>query len=285
VKPGGFAGNILYVNLTDRQIEKEKLDADLAEKFIGGLGICIKLASDRIEPGVDAFSPGNAVVIGAGPLVGTNLPASSRVYAVTKLPANGAVGWCGGGGVTFGCMLKNAGYDHIVIEGQADRPVYLLIQDDRVEIRDAGSLWGKGIEETCTQLWREHGSPGGVIAIGQAGENLVRFAMAYIDRLSTIGRGGLGAVMGAKGLKAVFVQGSRGVQVADEKGYRELSSGILKTIRNFPQLKEWQELGLLKTFPLVPRELYLKLRKRRIACVSCPVGDKEIIALPDGLTP
>lgn len=279
---GGFAGNILYINLTDGQVRKEEIDADQARKFIGGLGLCVKLAADRMAPGVDALSPANPVVIGAGPFVGTNLPASSRVYAVTRLPASGTVGWCGGGGATFGYLLKNAGYDHIVIEGQSDHPVYIKIRDDEVEIRDAGPLWGKNIDDTCAELWREHGSPGGIIAIGQAGENRVSFAMAYIDRLSSMGRGGFGAVLGAKKLKAVFVQGSRGVRVADEKRYRKLSGDIFKSVRNFPYLKEWQELGLVKSFPFVPTDLYLEMRKRRVACVSCPIGDKEIIDVGGG---
>jgi aldehyde:ferredoxin oxidoreductase len=268
--------------LTDGQVRKERLDDALAGKFIGGLGICVKLAGDLIKPGTSPYSPENPVVIGAGPFVGTNLPGSSRVFAVTKFPSSGTVGWCGGGGMTFGCQLKNSGYDHIVLEGRADRPVYLKITDGRVEICDAGPLWGKGVEETCRALWSEHGRPGGIISIGQAGENLVSFSLAFVDRVSTIGRGGLGAVMGSKRLKAIFVRGSQGVKVADEKSYRKLSGDLFRRIRNYPYLKEWQELGLIKSLPIVPRELYLQIRKRRISCVSCPIGDKEIIEMPDG---
>ncbi len=279
---GGFAGKVLYVDLTRGDIRQEPLDSALAQKFIGGLGLTVKLAYDQISPGSDPLSPDNPIVLGAGPLVGTSLPATSRVYAVTKLPSSGTIGWCGGGGVNFGCQLKNAGYDHVVIEGRADRPVFLKIIDNRVEIDDARSLWGSGVEESCEALWKAVGRPAGVLSIGQAGENRVSFSMAYIDRFSTIGRGGFGAVMGSKNLKAIVVKGSRGIKVANRKSYKALSEALFQRIREYPYLKEWQDLGLLKSLPLIPREVYEKIKKRRIACVSCPIGDKDVVEIPDG---
>jgi aldehyde:ferredoxin oxidoreductase len=278
----GFAGGVLYIDLRRRQIRREPLDPALAEAFIGGLGLTIKLAYDRIKPGTDALLPDNPLVFGAGPLVGTTLPATSRVYGVTKLPATGTIGWCGGGGANFGCMLKNAGYDHVVIEGRADRPVFLKIIDHDVEICEAGHLWGKGVEASCEALWGAMGRPLGVISIGQAGENLVSCSMAYVDRFSTIGRGGLGAVMGSKNLKAIVARGSRGVRVADRRTYKILSKALLKKIREYPYLKECQDLGLIKSLPLVPKETYDEIKKRRVACVSCPIGDKDVVEIPDG---
>ena len=133
----GYAGTILYVDLTKGEIKKQPLESEQARSFIGGMGVCVKLAYDLIKPGIDPFSPENPVIIGVGPLVGTNIPGSSRVACVTKLPVNGAVGWGNGGGMNFGCMLKHAGYDHIVIQGRASKPVYLKIFDDDVEICDA----------------------------------------------------------------------------------------------------------------------------------------------------
>lgn len=279
---GGFAGKVLYVDLTKGKIRQEPLNSTLARKFIGGLGLTVKLAYDQISPGSDPLSPDNPIVLGAGPLVGTGLPATSRVYAVTKLPASGTIGWCGGGGVNFGCQFKNAGYDHVVIEGRAAQPVFLKIIDDRVEISDAHSLWGSGVEEACEALWKAVGRPAGVLSIGQAGENLVSFSMAYIDRFSTLGRGGFGAVMGSKNLKAIVVKGSRGIKVADRENYKALSEALLQRIREYPYLKEWQDLGLLKSLPLIPREVYENVKKRRIACVSCPIGDKDVVEIPDG---
>jgi aldehyde:ferredoxin oxidoreductase len=279
---GGFAGEVLYVDLTSGEIKKAPLDPALAEKFIGGLGITVKLAYDNITPGTEALSPDNPVVLGAGPLVGTSLPATSRIYAVTKFPASNTIGWCGGGGVNFGCQLKNAGYDHIVIKGRAEKPVFLKIIDDSVEILDASSLWGKGIEETCEALWKDYPQPSGAVSIGPAGESLVPYSMAFIDRLSTLGRGGFGAVMGSKNLKAIVVQGSRGIEVADRKRYKALSEELLQRIREYKYLKEWQDLGLVKSLPLVPRDTYRRIKKRRLACVSCPIGDKDVVEIPDG---
>ncbi|MBW1642448.1 MAG: hypothetical protein JRJ76_06385 [Deltaproteobacteria bacterium] len=279
---GGFAGYILHINLTDKTVERTPLDLGLAENYIGGLGITLKLAYDTIQPGVDPLGPDNTIVLGAGPLVGTDLPATSRVFAVTKLPSSGTIGWCGAGGFNFGCELKNAGYDHIIISGKAQNPVYLKIIDDDVQICDAHNLWGMGVAETCEAFWKDYERPLGVLSIGRAGENKVAFSMAFIDRISTLGRGGFGAVMGAKNLKAIMVKGKRGIDVADRKRYRALRKPFLENIRQYPYLKEWQSLGMLKSFPIVPVETYERIKKRRLACVSCPVGCKDIIEIPDG---
>ena len=279
---GGFAGRVLYVDLTEGKTRQEELDPGLAEEYIGGLGLTLRLAYDRIRPGCGALSPENPIVLGAGPLVGTNLPSTSRVYSVSKLPTSGTIGWCGAGGVNFGYLLKNAGYDHVVIEGRAERPVYLKIVDDQVEILPAGSLWGTSVDGTCEALWEEFGRPAGVLSIGQAGENMVPFSMAYVDRMATLGRGGFGAVMGSKNLKAVMVRGSRGIQVADRKRYKALAREFLKKIHDYPYLKNMQDLGLVKSFPIIPIETYRLIKKRRAACVSCPIGCKDVVEIQDG---
>jgi len=282
MKIGGFAGNVLDVDLTKGEIKQNRLDDALAEKFIGGFGLCLKFAYDRIRPGTEALSADNPVILGAGPLVGTNLPSSSRVYAVTKLPTSNTIGWCGAGGVNFGYLLKNAGFDHVVIEGKSDHPVYLKILNDQVEICDAEALWGKDVEETYLILRESVKMPAGIISIGQAGENRVTFSMAFIDRMATLGRGGFGAVMGSKNLKAIVVNGDQGIRVADRKRYDALSKSFFQRIKEYRHLKEWQDLGLLKSFPLVPVETYKKIKKRRIACVSCPIGCKDVVEIQDG---
>lgn len=279
---GGFAGNILNVDLSNNEVQHEPLNQDWARQFIGGLGLTLRIAYDRIKPGVDALSPDNTIVLGAGPLVGTNLPASSRVFAVSKLPTSGTIGWCGAGGVTFGCMFKYAGLDNIVITGRAEKPVYLYVTDEKVELRDASDLWGGTVEEACDALWEKHGSECGVLSIGRAGENQVTFSMAFVNRLSTMGRGGLGAVFGSKNLKAVVVSGSKGLAVADRKRYRKLLKGMMENIRAYPYLKEWQDLGMIKSFPFISREMYDGVKVRRIACVSCPSGCKDLVRIPDG---
>jgi aldehyde:ferredoxin oxidoreductase len=279
---GGFAGTVLVVDLTDGVITREPLDPELARDFIGGLGLTVKLAYENLRPGTDALAPENPIVLGAGALVGTDLPATSRLFSITKLPTSGTIGWCGAGGVTFACMLKNAGYDHVVIKGKADRPVYLEIVDDQVALRDASALWGLGVGATCEAIWKDHGRPTGVLSIGQAGEKLARFSMAYVDRIATLGRGGFGAVMGAKNLKAVVARGTRGVSVSDRKGYKALRNEIFERMRTYPHLKEWQEMGLINSFPFVEKETYLNIKKRRVACVSCPIGCKDVVEIRDG---
>ena len=279
---GGFAGRILHVNLSEKRAWSVPLDPALAKDYIGGLGMCIRLAADHIPLGVDPLAPESVFVLGAGPLVGTDLPSSSRMYAVAKLPASNTVGWCGAGGYTFGAQLKYAGYDHIIVSGKADTPVFISINDDRVDILKADALWGMGVDETCESLSSTSDAPTGVIAIGPAGENMSAIAMAFVDRISTLGRGGFGAVMGAKNLKAIVVKGTGGVLAANQKRFNTLSRSIFNSIREYPYLKEWQDLGMLKAFPMVPADVYKRMKLRRTACVSCPVGCKEVVRIPDG---
>ncbi len=279
---GGFAGRILHVNLSEKRAWSVPLDPALAKDYIGGLGMCIRLAADHIPLGVDPLAPESVFVLGAGPLVGTDLPSSSRMYAVAKLPASNTVGWCGAGGYTFGAQLKYAGYDHIIVSGKADTPVFISINDDRVDIRKADALWGMGVDETCESLSSTSDAPTGVMAIGPAGENMSVIAMAFVDRISTLGRGGFGAVMGAKNLKAIVVKGSGGVLAADRKRFNTLSRSIFNSIREYPYLKEWQDLGMLKSFPMVSADMYKRMKLRRTACVSCSVGCKEVVRIPNG---
>jgi len=279
---GGYAGNILHVDLTKNEVHKEPVAPELAKTFIGGLGFSVKLAYDHIKPGIEPLSPENTIIIGAGPLVGTIAPGSSRIYAAAKFPINNAIAWAGAGGMTFGAMLKNAGYDNVVIKGRASRPVYLKIFDDDVEICDAGELWGKGVEETSQQLWTKFSWPAGIIAIGQAGENSVKFAMSFVDNASTLGRGGFGAVMGSKNLKAIIVKGTKGVRVSHPRKFMKLVDGLFQRIKRWEHLDEWHEFGFWLGLPVVPKEMYYELNKRRLSCIGCPIGDKDVVEIKKG---
>jgi len=279
---GGYAGNILYVDLTKNEAHKEPVAPGLAKAFIGGLGFSVKLAYEHIKPGIEPLSPENTIIIGAGPLVGTIAPGSSRIYAAAKLPINNAIGWAGGGGMTFGAMLKNAGYDNVVIKGRASRPVYLKIFDDDVEICDAGDLWGKGVEETSEQLWTKFSWPTGIITIGQAGENSVKFAMSFVDNASTLGRGGFGAVMGSKNLKALIVKGTKGVRVSHPRKFMKLVDGLFQRVKGWERLDEWHEFGFWLGLPVVPKEMFYELNKDRLSCISCPIGDKDVVEIKKG---
>ena len=268
MKLGGFAGEILKINLADNSIEKEEIEHETAKKYIGGLGYNIKLAYDLFNPSVKPFDPRNQLIIGVGSLVGTFAPGSSRVFATTKMPANNLIGWCGGGGMRFGSNLKYSGYDHVVINGKAKKPIYLKIIDDDIEICSADRLWGLGIDETSEKLYQKHGSSSGVISIGQAGENNIKFSIAMIDRASTFGRGGIGAVFGSKNLKAIVTKGSKGIGIHDKKRFKNICDGLFKRIRNYPLLKDWQKYGLLMSLPGVSPEVYekeLNLSPRKIS--------------------
>ena len=278
----GYMGAVLHVNLTTRHIEKRPLELEMAKQYIGGLGLNFRLGYDLIKPGIDPLSPENPILIGAGPLVGTIVPGSSRVYTLTKLPTSGGWGWGGGGGLEFGCMLKNAGYDHVIIEGQSEHPVYLKIFDDDVEICDARSLWGLGTGETVDALREKYPRPLGVAAIGPSGENQVKFSMAFIDKLGTLGRGGLAAVMGSKNLKAIVAKGTQDLKVADRKEFRKLFTGLYDRIRKYPGLKSAHKLGFLNFMPAIPEEAYMKIKKARLACVGCPIGDKDLLQATEG---
>ena len=195
----GYAGSILRVDLSRGEIEREPLPPELVDKFLGGLGINLKLYRREATPLSDPLSPANPLVLGAGPLVGTEVPGATKLVATTKSPlfsrggghfVDGAV--CGG---RLGVQLKRSGYDHVVLVGRADHPVYLSVEDGRAELLDASHLWGRDTYESTDLLLREH--PGaGVAVIGRAGERMVRFAMAIVDRVATLGRFGVGAVMG-----------------------------------------------------------------------------------------
>jgi len=292
----GYTGNILKIDLTVDKISIIKQNVDNIKQFIGGLGINTKLVADLIKPKIDPLSSENVIIIGVGPLVGTITPGASRTVGSTKFPATGAIAYsCGS--MSFGFNLKHSGFDHIIISGKAEDPIYLVILNEHIELIDASDIWGKDIVESTNFLQKKY-SESGVIAIGQAGENLVYGSLALIDKTSTFGRGGLGAVMGSKNLKAIVTKGSRGISIANPKEFNQLYKKLFERIRKYPQRESWHELGMLRSLPVgmilkasgqhkkarqCSERVYLKkLKKRRIACPSCPMGDKDILELQEG---
>lgn len=246
----GYAGNILKVDLTTGKVERQPLDLDLARRFIGSCGLNYRMAYDLMRPGSDPLSPESPIMIGAGPLIGTMAPGSGQVQATIKFPHPGSednryyVASASGGSRHFGVMMKCAGYDNLLIEGKSDRPVYLKVFDDDVEICDASDLWGKkDIFETTDELVARHGRCG-VIAIGAAGENLVRFALSMMDNRSTLGRNGLGALMGSKNLKAIVTRGSKGVRIADSRRFMRTVHEIRQVVAESPHYQAFHKLAL-----------------------------------------
>jgi len=211
-KYGGYIGQLLRVNLTNKGITKEPLREDWARDFVGGVGLSARILYDELPPRVDALGLENKLVMMTGPVNGTIIPAASRSSVCAKSPYTGSFFHSIFGGF-LGPELKFAGYDGLIIEGQADYPVYLWIDDDKVEIRDAGHLWGKDPFKTQEVLRKEIGDEEIHIAtIGLAGEEKASYAMILCD-IRAAGRGGMGAVMGSKKLKAIVIRGTGGVTV------------------------------------------------------------------------
>lgn len=226
----GYQGKILRVNLSAGTCTTEALELDKAKKFIGGRGLGTKLFMEEVSPTIEPFDEANKLIVATGPLTGTPTPTGGRYMVVTKSPLTGTIA-CSNSGGYWGAELKFAGYDVIIIEGKAKEPVYLMIEDDKVEIRKAAHIWGKVVSETTKILQQEIPEKSRVMTIGPAGEKLSYMAaiMNEVDRAA--GRSGVGAVMGSKNLKAITVRGTQKVAVANEEALKEVVKSCTTKIR------------------------------------------------------
>jgi aldehyde:ferredoxin oxidoreductase len=211
----GWQRKVLRVNLTAGSCTHEALNMEWAQQFLGSRGLATRYLMAEIDPKVDPLAPENKLIIATGPLTGTTASTGGRWTAVTKGALTGAIASSNSGG-QFGGELKMAGYDLVILEGRAPRPVYLYIEDERVELRDADHLWGRSVWDIEPAIKEAHDDPLIRIAsIGQAGEYGCRFACIVNDLHRAAGRSGVGAVMGSKNLKAIAVRGTRGVRPFD----------------------------------------------------------------------
>jgi len=229
----GWIGKILRVNLSDGTIGKEALKIDDMHNFIGARGLGTKIFYDEVDPQVDPLSPENKMIFMTGPLTGTLASSGGRYNVVTKGVLNGTIAASNSGGA-FGPELKYAGYDGIIFEGKADKPVYLWINNETVELRSAEALWGKTVHETTDMLKETTDDETKVACIGPAGEKLVKFACIMNDYNRAAGRSGVGAVMGSKNLKAVAVRGTKGVKVADVSGFMNAINDARSKLKAHP---------------------------------------------------
>ena len=312
----GWNGNILRVDLSRGHVSVEDLSQRMAEEYIGGRGIGLRILFDELVPGTDALSPENKLIFATGPLTGAGVPAGGRFIVVSKSPLSGGIAnpCCGG---YFGAHLKYSGYDLLIFEGRAEEPVYLYIQDDRVEIRPASHLQGKWATETELILrkdlskdldnWEQ--SELSIISIGPAGENLVRFACIMADGGRAAGRSGLGAVMGSKNLKAIVAHGSGEVRVSDPSGFRQAVMDFYdegrgnRTFRNRLQYGTWAlpgranatgtqaamnfKAGFFEAFTKFddPANIRNRIRVRDEACFGCPFACSKRSRIQDPLYP
>ncbi len=228
-------GKLLKVDLSSKKTSEINVEKDIIKNFIGGKGLGAYLLYTMLKPHTDPLSPDNLLMFLNGPFTGTPYPTSGRTTVVTKSPLTGLYLDCHAGGY-FGPELKKTGYDGIVFEGASEKPVYLWINDGNVEIRDATHLWGLPVSKTVKRLREETDEKAHVSSIGPAGENLVKFASITIDkdsdpwRAGIAARGGPGAVMGSKKLKAIAVKSSGKVEAYDTEKFKELSSVLNKKI-------------------------------------------------------
>ncbi len=243
--------NIACLDLTTQTVTKETLPQSHFNLFLGGRGLNAKLLFERQPKGVDPFGPDNLLIFGTGKLVGTPVPTAGQLTITSKSPASELYFKANTGGA-WGKRLRRAGWDALVISGVSEKPVYLVIDDQNINVRDASALWGKTVRETAAALKEElDGSAGWDLAtIGPAGENLVRFACVMTSLYHAAGRGGLGAVMGAKKLKTIAVRGSGKTEVADLEALHSEILSVLATIDKSVKAKLYVDYGTAATIEM-----------------------------------
>ncbi len=294
-----YMDKVLRINLTTGKSTTEPLNKEWAREYLGGKGLSIKYLYEELKPGVDPLSANNKLILMTGPITGTLVPNSGKLAIAAKSPATGTILDCSIGG-HFASELKFAGYDAVIIEGKADKPVYLYIEDDKVELRSAATLWGKGAHETEHLLYEELGDVI-TLAIGQAGENLLTMACISSELYRQAGRGGIGAVMGSKNLKAISVRGTGGIKIPDIRKFSAAmnkikredtmtddnmwaysdgtpmivdlsqSTGILPT-RNFQE-------GTFDEYRAINSDAVKSVLKAKKACFACPLACSNYVKM------
>jgi aldehyde:ferredoxin oxidoreductase len=312
----GYCGKMLFVNLTDGALEESELTEQMAKHFVGGYGIGARILFSMMKPKVDPLGPDNVLGFVTGPLTGTAALFSGRYTVVCKSPVTGGWNDANSGGF-FGPELKKAGFDCVFIRGASKKPVYLWINDGKAELRDASALWGKDVVETENALQAELGDKRIRVAlIGPAGERRSLIAAVMNDGHRAAGRGGCGAVMGSKNLKAVVVRGTGKVPVADPDLLKAINQEILSSIKEGPSaqmanafstfgttlftfpsalsgdspVKNWGGVGLVDMGEGAAKKLEgpaldAEYRMKKYACANCPLGCGAIYEAKTGKWP
>ncbi|MBN1358311.1 aldehyde ferredoxin oxidoreductase family protein [Candidatus Bathyarchaeota archaeon] len=242
----GWTGNFLKVDLTRNKAVAEPYDSLLALSYIGGRGFAAKILWDQLSPGINPLSPENKLVFAAGPLTGLGVPNSGKLVVAAKSPLTGGYG-DGNLGTSAGIQMRQAGYDAVIIEGKAETPVVLHIKNKVAEFIDAADFWGLTTFDTEAHLKAIYGSSAGVVSIGPAGENLVKFAIVISQNGRAGGRAGMGAVMGSKNLKAIVFEGYNDIPVAYPQDLKELNAAGYREIMTKPSYAFWKKQGTMST--------------------------------------
>jgi aldehyde:ferredoxin oxidoreductase len=292
----GYTGKIAWIDLTKGSVKVEELEEALARKYLGGKGLGAYLLYQNLSPNTHPYDPNNQLIFITGPLTGTTFPAVSRSAVITRSPMTGTFLDSYSGGF-FGPQMKYAGYDAFIIMGKARKPVYIVADNEKISIKGAEHLWGLSTSETENLLKNElKGERISIAAIGQAGERLVRFS-GILNEKRIYGRGGAGAVMGSKNLKAVVVKGNRKIRLADEMGFKEIVKRCQQKIGEHPMTKKggvFPRVGTMMTVDLTQEtgtfptrnwqentfdhakeingEAFERYLIRPRACFACPIG-------------
>jgi aldehyde:ferredoxin oxidoreductase len=301
----GYAGKILHVDLKTGKTHTEKLNSEYAKKYIGGIGLGMRLWLDNTPSGVDPLSPQNTLVLSLGPISGTIFPTAGNGHTfIAKSPETQAIGEAVAHG-TFGAELKRAGYDAIILKNKAEKPVYLWIDDDSTQLLDAAHLMGKSPSETEETIKTEQGDYYvRVAAIGTAGEKLTLIANIINDKTRAAGRTGLGAVMGSKNLKAIAVRGTHDIVPAKPDEFMEMTQEFHERMKG-PATKKYRTLGTPENV-LIHNALYCmptrnyknahfeeadkvsgeilneKFVAKIIGCNSCAMRCEHEVVIPEG---
>ena len=297
----GFNGRILRVNLSEKRITVEEPGEDFYKRYIGGRGFIAARLLQELRGGVDPYGPENKLIFATGPITGMPIPGSGRNSVGAKSPLTSGFGEAEAGGF-FGAELKKAGYDEIIVEGISPSPVYLWIKDGQAELRDASRLWGLELLETQQEIRKELKDPlTRTTAIGPAGEKRVRFACILNDLSHAAGRTGLGAVMGAKNLKAITARGSAVPPMADEKSLRELTRWMAQNFKKETgfwkagtgqAMEAFSLAGVLPTYnfkdgwydqvkKITPQTILAEFGVGMEGCYACPVRCKKKVRIDD----
>ncbi|HDO20236.1 MAG: aldehyde ferredoxin oxidoreductase family protein [archaeon GB-1845-036] len=242
----GWTGKFLRVDVSERRCKVENYDENLALNFIGGRGFAVKLLWDELPIGVEPFSPQNKLIFAAGPLTGLPIASSGKMVVASKSPLTGGYG-DGNVGTMASVHMRRAGYDALILEGVSEKPVYIYVEDDKVEIRNASDLWGLSTFEAERKLRENVGSDCGILVIGPGGENLVKFATIISQEGRSGGRPGMGAVMGSKKVKAVVFKGTGEIPVADMDELMKLGRMGYESIRKASGYDFWIRQGTMMT--------------------------------------
>ncbi len=242
----GYGDKLLRVNLSNGKVSKEGISDAMKSDFLGGRGFAIKLLWDEVK-NVDPLSEKNKLIFSTGPLSGQLLPSAGKMVIASKSPLTGGYG-DGNIGTMASVHLKKAGYDVVVIEGKSEKPCYLLIEDEKVRIEEASDLWGKDSFVVQDVLEKKHGKNSGILLIGPAGENLIRFATVMSQKGRAGGRPGMGAVMGSKNLKALVIKGTQNISNFDEAKLKELGKKGYEEIKGKESYEFWMKQGTMQAF-------------------------------------